>query len=103
MKARHKELLARVGIEVDTYFLDGWPPVWGIALRRNGEDVAVIESHGDHHDDARYRNKFILRRTRSVAEGEPDEVRTRPGSRDYAIRKTQREAIADFLQMGRLA
>lgn len=63
-KRRHREALATVGITPVDYYIEGWPPTWGTAYQRDGQDVAVIETHGCHTDDDALRNKYVLKRSR---------------------------------------
>jgi hypothetical protein len=65
-KRHHREALATLGLAPVDYFIDGWPPTWGTAYQRDGEDVFVIESHGCHTDDDALRNRFMLKRGRGV-------------------------------------
>lgn len=103
MKKRHQEALATVGIEVEKYYVDGWPPVWGIALRMNDRDVAVVESHGCHTSNDAHRNKYVLRRTRATARVHdcPDTNQSEVIlDTDIAIYRTQREAVAAYVRRG---
>lgn len=90
MKQRQKDMLASLGITVERYYVDSWPPVWGIALVRDGKDLGVVETHGYHTDEARLRNKYAVRASRS----QEDKDRSEP----ILIKRTQREAVAEFLR-----
>lgn len=99
MKKRHTEALATLGITTESYYVDGWPPVWGIALLRDGREMAVIEAHGQHHESSTYRNKYVLRAKRATTGPETkdeDGYASCPTilAPDIAIYRTQREAIA---------
>lgn len=104
MNNRRKEALASIGIEVEKYYVDGWPPVWGIALRVNDRDVAVVESHGCHTSSDAHRNKYTLRRQRATARvtdcPDTNEANVTLDS-DIAIYRTQREAVAAFVRRRR--
>lgn len=101
MKNTHKAALARRGVDVERYYVEGWPPVWGLALKRGDEDVAVIESHGCHTDNDRYYNKYVTRSRRAqegktYTQGQP---KTNLGD-EIAVHKTQREAVAAAMRRG---
>ncbi|HEU5112114.1 MAG TPA: hypothetical protein VFU96_02285 [Acidimicrobiia bacterium] len=68
MRRRQKEALRRMGIETENYYVNAWPPTWGIALMRDGEDFAVVESHGDHVDEQNrhLRGKYVIRDRRAT-------------------------------------
>jgi hypothetical protein len=88
LKKRHREALRNLGIVVEDYYIEGWPPTWGKQFinDNNGNEIAVIEHHGCHHDSAEFRNKYILKGRRGVL------------SPPISIHKTQREAIAALVR-----
>ena len=96
MNKRRQDALRALGFDIERYYVEGFPPVWGLALTKNGEDVVVIESHGCHTDNDRHYNKFIVRseRARNWMMGDRrvnDRVILGP---ELRIFKTQREAAA---------
>lgn len=93
MNKRRKDALASIGISVTRYFVEGFPPVWGIALTKDGVEFAVVESHGCHTEDDALRNKYAVRNARAVATVKDDYglVKVAP---TLGIFKTQREAVA---------
>ena len=94
LKNRVKDQLEELGLTVENYYVEGWPPVWGLALRRGNKDVLIVESHGCHTDNDRYRNKYIVRKERSKP-GRHD--KTILGDEIY-VTKLQRIAIANWVR-----
>lgn len=80
---RQRDAFARLGYTIEEYFIEGWPPVWGTAIQKDGKDVAVIETHGCHTDDDRYRNRYLLKPKRGA-----DQV--------FGVYKLKREALLAF-------
>lgn len=103
MTKRQKDGLKRLGITPTRYFVEGYPPTWGVALVKDGRDLAVIESNGCHSDDDRLRNKYAVRATRATAslrdDAEYDDdygnVTLAP---EKSIHRTQREAFVAALK-----
>lgn len=87
VRKRQREILGRVGFHAVEYFVDGWPPVWGTALIRAGEEVCVIETSGPHTNDDRLYNRYVLRDKR--------------GGKELAVHKLKRNALASAV--GRFA
>ena len=90
MNRVQKAKLAEIGVTTERYFIDvtdTTPPVWGLSIKRDGAEVAVIEdTPREHGGDGR----FHLRRHR-----------TRPGMQsppDRGAYRLQRLAIAGWLQ-----
>jgi hypothetical protein len=101
-----KGKLAKIGITVEHYYIGdepySFPPVWGIALRRDNIDVAVIESHGCHTEDDRVRNKYVIRSHRAAADLEhptSDDAYPTTLGEERGIFKTQREAVARAIRI----
>ena len=104
MRKFRQDALRAAGYDIERYYVEGWPPVWGLALRRDNRDVAVIESHGDHTNDDSIRNKYVVRETRATLARRPrgqsadlPTPETKLG-RMVSVHKTQREATLSAMQ-----
>lgn len=99
LKMRFQNALAEIGITTESYYVDSidvgdkwFPPVWGLALMRDGEDICAIETNGSWGEDG-YRNKYALVSGRSR---NGDGVRV--GGTVGCIKRTQRECLAEAVR-----
>ena len=70
MRKTHRAALATLGYDVEERYIDGpWPPEWQTVIKKGKKTVAIIATHGSHHEDSTRRNKYILRR-----KGRPEEI-----------------------------
>jgi hypothetical protein len=94
--SRLTEALRTLGLTPDEYYIGSSPPIWGIALQRDGKDVAVIEHTPRAHDytqDGRYHVRLVRSK---VMEGK-DKQFAPLRSPSLHSHKRQRDAIAAFL------
>jgi hypothetical protein len=87
-RKRHRDAFAALGYTIEEYFIEGWPPVWGTAIQKNGKDVMVIETHGCHTEDDSLRNKYVVK-------GHRGHVNTHT----YSVHRLKREALGNAARL----
>jgi len=89
MRKYRKEALKSLGIDVERYYVEGDPPIWGIALVRDGATLAVVEQTPRAHDYTGD-GKYHVRSSRTEEGQQP--------APSFGAFRTQREAIAGWVR-----